>query len=125
MASSATSNRLNTTCNSRGTPGYRAPEILVEDPKYNNKVDIFALGCIIYELVAREKLFHNDLATKGYGQSGIISAIRWPETDGDSKTKLLFLERQMIEIDPSKRPSSRDLSSIRGDFIEAYTEIER
>jgi len=34
----------------RGTPGYRAPELLVQD-EYDNKVDIWAVGCILHELV--------------------------------------------------------------------------
>ena len=34
----------------KGTINYMAPEMIKENPKYNNKVDIWALGCIIYEL---------------------------------------------------------------------------
>ena len=40
------------------TPGvvtvtYRAPEILLSDPNYDYKVDIWSLGCIFYELISR------------------------------------------------------------------------
>ena len=40
------------------TPGvvtviYRAPEILLSDPNYDYKVDIWSLGCIFYELISK------------------------------------------------------------------------
>ena len=42
----------------RGTVCYRAPEILAEHERiYNNKVDIWALGCILYELAVHTSRF--------------------------------------------------------------------
>jgi serine/threonine protein kinase len=35
-----------------GTPGYIAPEIMEKKNPYNNKVDVYALGVIWYELIA-------------------------------------------------------------------------
>lgn len=32
------------------TRWYRAPECILKFPKYNEKVDIFAIGCIMTEL---------------------------------------------------------------------------
>ena len=55
----------NTTKYSRGTPGYRAPELLAmeEEPAwYTNKVDIWAMGCILYELATGQRPFKSDLA---------------------------------------------------------------
>jgi len=39
-----------------GTPYFMCPE-LCENKKYNNKCDIWALGCILYELITLEKPF--------------------------------------------------------------------
>ena len=39
-----------------GTMSYMAPELL-NGQKYDNKVDIWALGCIIYELFTLEQCF--------------------------------------------------------------------
>ena len=39
-----------------GTPGYVAPEILRNLP-YDNKVDIFSLGCVFYNLLTGKYLF--------------------------------------------------------------------
>jgi len=59
-----------TTNYSRGTSGYRAPELLSEGTmsaiRYTNKVDIFAIGCILFELVFRTKAFREDFAVLQY-----------------------------------------------------------
>jgi serine/threonine protein kinase len=45
----------------RGTGGYRAPELLNEqDAKFTKKVDIWALGCILYELAMKTQAFRGD-----------------------------------------------------------------
>ena len=47
---------------SRGSPSYRAPEILAEPPSFTNKVDIWGLGCILFELGTLKKAFSDDWA---------------------------------------------------------------
>ena len=42
-----------------GTDNYMAPE-LISGKKYNNKVDIWALGCIVYELCTLEVCFQSE-----------------------------------------------------------------
>jgi serine/threonine protein kinase len=59
-ASEATS-KMNTARYSRGTPNYRAPEVIAEDAGYN-KIDIWALGCIVFELSTGVKLFRDDFS---------------------------------------------------------------
>lgn len=39
------------------TKRYRAPEIMLSSEKYNSKVDIWSLGCIVHELLLGEHLF--------------------------------------------------------------------
>lgn len=51
---------------SRGTASYRAPELLVEAAAFTNKVDIWALGCVLYELVIGKVAFHEDWAVRQY-----------------------------------------------------------
>lgn len=60
LTTEGTSKLAITTVYSKGTEGYRAPELLSEDPKFSNKVDIWAMGCILYELVVRKKAFAGD-----------------------------------------------------------------
>ena len=37
---------------------YMAPEILDEDD-YTEKIDIWSFGCVLYEMIELEKLFHS------------------------------------------------------------------
>jgi serine/threonine protein kinase len=46
--------------NARGTDGYRAPELLEKQSWYSKKVDIWALGCVAFEIVTRRKAFASD-----------------------------------------------------------------
>ena len=48
-----------TTHTNVGTPYYKAPE-LIKGIEYDNKVDIWALGCIIYELFTLKKCFDSE-----------------------------------------------------------------
>jgi len=118
-ASKATSKRLNTTSYSRGTAGYRAPEILdMTAPKFNNKADIFAFGCIIYEIVTGQKLFWDDFAIITYAASGVVSStIMWPEAAGETEHKIASLEKlvaSLLELDALKRPNA---SNIRNELF--------
>jgi serine/threonine protein kinase len=46
---------------SRSTMGYRAPELLhFDDPNFSSKSDVWALGCIFYELATGKLLFKGD-----------------------------------------------------------------
>jgi serine/threonine protein kinase len=42
-----------------GTLPYCSPEILKDEP-YNQKTDIWALGCILYEMCARKRAFDSE-----------------------------------------------------------------
>ncbi|KAM3146875.1 hypothetical protein pb186bvf_001029 [Paramecium bursaria] len=41
-----------------GTPYYMAPELLQQEDSYTNSVDIWALGCLFYEILAEKTLFN-------------------------------------------------------------------
>jgi serine/threonine protein kinase len=65
-----TSKRLIPTPQQRGTRAYMPPEIL-RDPEramFNNKTDIWALGCIMWEMMFGEKLF-NGVSAIGFALS--------------------------------------------------------
>jgi serine/threonine protein kinase len=107
-ATQATSSTKHTTSR-RGTDSYRAPEILLHK-RFSKKSDIFALGCILYEIILRRKLFSYDFEIEQYGRSGeSVFPDKWPESPPDSVLyKLGELAASLLEIDPHKRLSARD-----------------
>jgi serine/threonine protein kinase len=109
-----TSKRAHTTAFSRGTAGYRAPELLDEDDaKYTNKVDIWAFGCIVHELVFRTKRFVNDLAVSRYAEAAspraylstkILKGIIPPKIGWITLLRILEIT---LRRDPLRRPAAR------------------
>lgn len=110
ITSHATTDQANPTMYARGTGGYRAPELLSLPAVFTNKVDIWALGCIFYELFSfGKKAFADDFAVQAYRLSTskpvtIINRIspisilaRMAGSDN------LFLS-QMLAREPGERP---------------------
>jgi serine/threonine protein kinase len=107
----------------RGTPGYRAPEIIIEH-KVTMKSDVWALGCILYELLSGEKAFFDDYKTYEYMQSNIKPIISFPESlDERLKSYLAQLVYNMLEIDWWKRPSTEDILRVLRSLFDGEDEI--
>lgn len=115
--SDATSKQLCTTKFSRGTASYRAPEILAEtNPKFNNKADIWALGCIVYELFMHAKAFSSDWAVIRYASSRVLSLPTcFPSTLRNIQKPI----SAMLSLDPSERPSAKTLLPVWSELLEA------
>ncbi|XP_033636958.1 serine/threonine-protein kinase Nek8-like [Asterias rubens] len=84
-----------------GTPCYISPE-LCEGKPYNQKSDIWAVGCVLYELLTLRRAFEADnlpaLVMKI--MRGSIAPIS--ERYSDDLKRLLLL---MLHLDPDKRPT--------------------
>jgi len=112
LTSEATSKRLVTSRYARGKPCYRAPELLQEsESRYNNKVDLWSLGCIMYEMISGQKPFSGDLAVYQYATSSADTRSRSFPILGETASYMLrvFHSEELLEIDPSSRPSARKL----------------
>ena len=118
-----TSHRAHTTNFSRGTSGYRAPELLTEENgrrTYSNKVDIWAVGCIMFEIITRRKAFAEDYASQMYSQGlgGYANTLRIQfdsATVPDSIKEFVWtLIHNMLDVNPLKRPKA---SQLLGKFI--------
>jgi serine/threonine protein kinase len=107
-ASAATSKKLVTTDLQRGSESYRAPEVLTH-ARYNKRSDIFALGCISYEIVTGQRLFRSDWAVHKYVEEGSpLYPKKWPPCQ--SGTRLLQLGEltsALLAADPMSRISAK------------------
>jgi hypothetical protein len=103
LTSEATSNRLVTSISARGKPCYRAPELLGEPSGYNNKTDVWSLGCIGYELFTGQKAFRDDFHVFQYSTS------RNPPKEVIQQLTPIgqYYVQDLLEIDPAKRPSAK------------------
>ena len=84
-----------------GTPYYLSPEICQEKP-YNQKSDIWSLGCILYELTTLNHAF-DALSMKEL----VLKILRgtYPPIPSQYSPELQSLIAEMLIKDPSKRPS--------------------
>lgn len=89
-----------------GTPLYMPPEILQEN-RYDTKSDIWSLGCLIFELCTLSSPFSEartqpELLTK-------VNSGRIPPLPTHISKELKEIVRSMLQLQPSRRPSTTDL----------------
>lgn len=100
----------------RGTTGYRAPELVdCENPQYNNRADIWGLGCILHELATGKRIFRSDISTFLYARGSIepplcikFESAFWQHHVSEALRELLAREAQSR---PSAIYASRLISS--------------
>ena len=110
---SSKTNRLTTSA--KGTPGYRSPELLDfvpgESAQHTNRVDIWAMGCILYQLVTGTQLFISDSAVVYYVYSAKSLEVPLDNTfDADSTQTITKYIVDMLQVKPGERPSAATLS---------------
>ena len=89
-----------------GTMMYMAPEI-IKGEMYNEKVDIWALGCIVYELCTLKCCFQEDNMQEFFNRV-VKSEYEKINQDiyGEDLSTLIEL---MLNVDPKKRPSASNI----------------
>ena len=97
------------------TPGvvtvtYRAPEIILCDPNYDYKVDVWSLGCIFFELIGKKSLFNEDSEDDGKLLKNILDNIEKPLNAVQFK--------QWVTNAPHKQFKIRYSSKHRGSYME-------
>ena len=88
-----------------GTPYYASPEVWQEKP-YDNKSDIWSLGCIIYEMCSLNPPFRAK-SMKGLYNS-VLSGM-YPKLPQHYSEELSSLIKILLNVNPAKRPSCEKL----------------
>lgn len=90
-----------------GTPYYMSPE-LIKELKYNEKSDIWAIGCLIYELAAKKPPFEG---TNQFSLAKRIIDGKYSQISSHYSNYLREIIREMIQIEPSMRPDIHRLQA--------------
>ena len=108
LSCEGTSGSLLLTHKCNGTSGYRAPEITQLTGYFNDKTDIWALGCILYELAFNKKRFSCDREVWAYySETKNAVDIEQPnEGFGVTGQEIVESIRDMTSREPFSRPSA-------------------
>ena len=85
-------------------------------PFFNNKSDIWALGCILYELATEQKAFTGDWGVLQYVNSKLSLAMSanqyvW-QIDGAERAQVEKIVHLLLEVEYAKRPSAESLMDL-------------
>jgi serine/threonine protein kinase len=116
ICSEATSKGERITTSRRGTPAYRAPELLRENATFTNKVDIWNLGCVLFELVQLHPPFTSDWGVQQYDRGTENLKI---DISLASKHQIgvVDLIPELFNRDANGRPSGKDCCTRLGDLV--------
>jgi len=102
------------------TACYRAPELVGPPPEngkseYSDKVDIWSLGCILYEISRGRPPFHGEVNPLEYSQCTKLQellSVREVEIDlyGKAGKTVQRIIQEMLAVEPFKRPSAKDVN---------------
>ncbi|XP_078386087.1 uncharacterized protein LOC144668207 isoform X2 [Cetorhinus maximus] len=92
-----------------GTPFYISPEIC-EGKCYNDKSDIWSLGCILYEMACRQRTF------EGTNLPAVVNKImkgQFAPITNNYSAEFKALVMDMLQKEPQYRPSAHELLHLR------------
>jgi serine/threonine protein kinase len=89
-----------------GTPQYMAPEQAAADASLDHRVDLYALGCVAYELIAGEPPFAGRSAASLIRAHILNAPAPIATKRADAPQALVALIERCLEKDPNDRPSS-------------------
>jgi tetratricopeptide (TPR) repeat protein len=89
-----------------GTPAYMAPEQVAGDPNLDHRVDLYALGCMAYELLTGQQPFANRTPQKMLAAHLSETATSMQQLRPDAPPGLVVLVNQLMAKDPNDRPQT-------------------
>lgn len=74
---------------------YRAPELIMGSPMYSHSIDMFAVGCILFEMLTNTPLFPGE--TEGLQILEQMSVIGYP-SESDMAELQTLIEKPILDI---------------------------
>ena len=84
-----------------GTPYYCSPEVWNDKP-YDDKSDIWSLGCVLYEMVSLHPPFTAPDMSKLFQK---VMTGKYPDIPRNYSSGLRDLIKNLLQLDPMNRPS--------------------
>ncbi|MFT5684038.1 MAG: serine/threonine protein kinase, partial [Myxococcota bacterium] len=102
-----------------GTPGYMSPEQVEGDPSVDARTDVFALGCILYEMLSGKRAFEGE--SEFIIMKAIVNTdrIALAEAAPDAPPAVVACTERALSHQASARYP--DATSMRADLITALT----
>jgi serine/threonine-protein kinase len=92
-----------------GTPAYVAPEQAAADPNMDERVDIYAIGAMAWEMLAGEALFSGLPPFRQMQAHAIKTPVPLTERRNELPPALEHLIMTCLSKDPGSRPRSAEL----------------
>ncbi|HEX6575451.1 MAG TPA: protein kinase [Gemmatimonadaceae bacterium] len=89
-----------------GTPAYMSPEQVTADPSVDARADLYAFGCVAYEMIAGHPPFHSRPVPKLLAAHVSEDPIDVASIRPDCPRALAAFVMQCLEKEPSRRPKS-------------------
>ena len=97
-----------------GTPAYMSPEQLAADRQLDARSDVYALGCVVYEMLAGVQPFMGARGVVENSQKFIGLPVSVTDLRPEVPIKMAAATLRALSIDPADRFSSA------GDFVAAF-----
>jgi serine/threonine-protein kinase len=107
-----------------GTPGYMAPEQL-QHPDAGRPADVYALGAILFELLAGEPLHPRAAAIQSTLTAATVTSPASRRPDRGIAPELDALCTAMLVIEPKLRPTARRCAESIEEFLDGDRDLER
>ncbi|WP_437593715.1 serine/threonine-protein kinase [Sorangium sp. So ce1000] len=101
---SADAGRVTVTGGVLGTPGYMAPEQVEAKSAPDPRVDVFSLGCVLFECLAGQPAFASASPMDALSRVLLMDAPRLRDVRADAPAPLDELVARMLSRRPSDRP---------------------
>jgi len=124
-SSHGTSNKSVKSAEGRGTSGYRAPELVLPSSRFTTKVDVWGLGCILFELATRKQAFKCDWNVQNYYQSQSTLKPSIAGLPNILQSHLDEITDDLLHRTPRQRPRVSELLPLFQSYIEIIYQSAR
>ena len=105
-----------------GTPGYMSPEQIAGDATLDGRADVYALGCMLFEILAFEPLHPRGAAGLASAKAGIDARPSQRAPEREIPPELDRVCEAACQVDREKRPATaREL----GELVQSYLDGDR